>query len=220
MGTPVTEFFSTPEKAKALMESLGLYEIDPSETSQALANNIITGLQNQPPTFASEDFLRAEAHWLNGRELATALAVPRPSIYYFVLVAGQCLMFMMLCYTRRAIPYLDRRNIAKMKEVLHRETMAQAKGVEATHGFKYIPRIGKTTVRDGPPSREEEVEMYGEAVQVVKRKRRKGFWETGEEAGWSTTSNIEGMYLVTVLGVSCVVGGVGLWLGRGLVGGG
>lgn len=156
MGTPVDRgFFCTPERAKALMESLALYEINPSETSAALANNIIAGLQNQPPIYASRDFLCAQAHWLNGSELATALRVPRPPMYYFILVARQCLLFMVLCYIRRAIPYLDERNIKRMKRLLYQETMEQSDGVEASHGFKYLPRLGKETVMDGPLGKEE-----------------------------------------------------------------
>ncbi|KIX01120.1 uncharacterized protein Z518_10186 [Rhinocladiella mackenziei CBS 650.93] len=42
MGTP-TEFFSTPVKAKAIMESVYLYEYKPSPTSMSLARNIICG---------------------------------------------------------------------------------------------------------------------------------------------------------------------------------
>ncbi len=111
VGTP-TEFFETPKKAKAIMESLLISEIDPTEMSKVLANNIIRSLEAQPPTFASRDFLFASARWLNGPELSNRLGLGSPSLYYYSLVVGQCLFFMGLCYFYRSIPYLDRRKIA------------------------------------------------------------------------------------------------------------
>ena len=110
MGTP-TEPFETPTKAKRMMESILVSEIMPTETSKVLANNIILSLQGQAPTYASRDFLNANARWLNGNDLADALGLGRPSFYYWALVAGQCIFFCVLCYTYRSIPYLDRRKI-------------------------------------------------------------------------------------------------------------
>jgi hypothetical protein len=110
IGTP-PEYFETPERAKSMMESLLISEIRPSETSKVLANNIILSLQRQPPAYASRDFLIASARWLNGDELADALGLGRPSLYYKALVAGQCIFFVFICYTYRSIPYLDRRKL-------------------------------------------------------------------------------------------------------------
>lgn len=118
VGTP-TDCFSTPAKAKRMMESLLISEIVPTETSKVLANNIILSLQGQAPTYASRDFLNANARWLNGNELADALGLGRPSLYYWALVAGQCIFFCVLCYTYRAIPYLDRRKIKVRPPSLH-----------------------------------------------------------------------------------------------------
>lgn len=116
-GTP-TEHFETPQKAKYIMEVLLLHEIKPTETSRVLANNIIKSLAGQPPGFASEAFLQANSRWLNGDELSDALAIGRPSVYYWALAAGQCLFFMAICYTYRAVPYLDRRKIAVSKDLV------------------------------------------------------------------------------------------------------
>jgi len=110
-GTP-TEPFETPEKAKKIMEVLLLYEIQPTETSKILANNIIKCLAAQPPSFASENFLYVNARFLNGNKLCDALGLGRPSLYYWALAAGQCFFFMFICYTYRSIPYLDRQKIA------------------------------------------------------------------------------------------------------------
>jgi hypothetical protein len=110
VGTP-TEYFETPEKARCFMESLLISEIEPSETSKVLANNIISSLQGQPPSYASRGFLNACARWLNGNELADALGLESPGLYYKALVAGQCVFFCCICYTYRSIPFLDRRKI-------------------------------------------------------------------------------------------------------------
>lgn len=109
-GTP-TEPFETPEKARKVMESLLMNEIDPTETSKILANNVIKSLAGQPPQYASTAFLEASSRWLNGNELCDALGLGRPGWYYWSLMAGQCLFFMAICYTYRMIPYLDRRKI-------------------------------------------------------------------------------------------------------------
>lgn len=110
-GTP-TGLFETPVKARAVMESLLMNEINPSQTSRILANNIIKCLQGQPPGYASQSFLEVNSRWLNGNELSDALGLRRPGIYYWALMAGQCLFFMTICYVYRSISYLDSRKIA------------------------------------------------------------------------------------------------------------
>ena len=111
LGTP-TRYFETPGRAKAVMESLLYSEIDPSETSKILATNIIKSLERKPPSYASREFLYANARWLNGNELADRLGLGRPSLWYWALVAGQCIFFMSMCYLHRSVPYLDRRKVA------------------------------------------------------------------------------------------------------------
>jgi hypothetical protein len=113
-GTP-TEHFATPQKAKAVMESLLMNEINPTETSKVLAANVIRSLEAQPPAFASRSFLEVNARWLNGNDLCDALALGRPSLYYWTLMAGQCIFFMSICYFYRSIPWLDRRKIKVWK---------------------------------------------------------------------------------------------------------
>ena len=110
VGTP-TDHFSTPTKARRIMESLLLYEIDPTPTGQVLAGNVIASLMNQAPQYPSRGFLEATARWLNGNELCDRLGLGKPSFYYKVLVAGQCLFFMIMCYPHRYIPYLDKRKV-------------------------------------------------------------------------------------------------------------
>ncbi|KAL7624018.1 hypothetical protein AAE478_005575 [Parahypoxylon ruwenzoriense] len=105
------DWMATPESARRMMESLLVTGIRPSGASGNLANNIITGLQDQPPTYASREFICAQAYWLNGRELAEALGVERPGPYYFALTLGQCILFATLSYMNRSFSSLDERNI-------------------------------------------------------------------------------------------------------------
>lgn len=110
MGTP-NECFESPEKAKRIMEILLLYEVNPSETSKILANNVVKCLMAQPPAYSSKAFIEANSRWLNGNDLCDALGLDNPGIYYWVLVAGQCIFFMTLCYLNRMVPYFDQRKI-------------------------------------------------------------------------------------------------------------
>ncbi|KIY00284.1 uncharacterized protein Z520_03969 [Fonsecaea multimorphosa CBS 102226] len=149
VGTP-TEYFSTPERAKCMMESLLLNEINPSNTSQILANNIIRCLENQPPTYASRSFLEVNARWLNGNDLADALGLGRPGPWYWALMTGQCIFFACLCYTYRSIPALDRRKIATLRKVfwaLIVEGKYGLAGEPTVFEFKYVPELGLGTAK-------------------------------------------------------------------------
>ncbi|KAI9753812.1 MAG: hypothetical protein M4579_004993 [Chaenotheca gracillima] len=142
MGTP-TDVFETPEKTKAMWESLLISEIDPSETSTILANNVINSLAGQPPSYVSRDFLCAGAHWLNGHELADRLGIERPTAWYVALMAGQCVFFMALCYFYRSVPALDRRKIKNqaLRRIFYAVIVEHKHGLgEATNfEFKYVP---------------------------------------------------------------------------------
>jgi len=116
IGCPTDQFATTAE-AKRVTEALLLYEIHPTHTSRIMANNIIKSLEGQPPGFASADFLTASARWLNGNDLCDELGLSRPSLYYWSLMAGQCLFFCFWCYTYRMVPYLDAKKIEMLKKV-------------------------------------------------------------------------------------------------------
>lgn len=144
---------ATPEKSKRLMESLLLYEIQPTETSKIMANNIIKSLEGQPPGFASAEFLIASARWLNGNDLCDQLGLMRPGVYYWLLMAGQCLFFGFWTYTYRLIPYLDRQKIAMLKTAFYAiivKAPSGLKGTETTFDFKWIPEYTTITeMKDG-----------------------------------------------------------------------
>ncbi|KAJ9608104.1 hypothetical protein H2200_007092 [Cladophialophora chaetospira] len=147
VGTP-TEYFENPERAKCMMESLLMNEINPSNTSQILASNIIRCLENQPPTYASRSFLEVNARWLNGNDLADALGLGNPGWWYWGLMAGQCIFFSCLCYTYRSIPALDRRKIEALRKVFW-AVIVEGKyglgGEETVFEFKYVPDFGVGT---------------------------------------------------------------------------
>lgn len=147
MGCP-TGFFETPTKAKAIMESLLMYEIQPTEMSKVLANNVVLSLQDQPPTYTSSDMLVASARWLNGNELSDTLGLPRPSLYYWALMAGQCIFFMVICYTYRSIDYLDRRKISALRKIFYAvivESKYGLAGTETKFDLKFIPEYSTVT---------------------------------------------------------------------------
>lgn len=147
MGCP-TEFFATPAKAKATMEFLLLNEIQPTDMSQILANNIIKSLDGQPPGFASADMLVASARWLNGNELCDRLGLMRPSLYYWALMAGQCAFFMTLCYVYRAIPSWDAHKLRNLRRIFYAivvESKYGLQGTETMFDFKYVPEFATLT---------------------------------------------------------------------------
>lgn len=147
MGTP-DDWFSSPNKAKAIMESLLYYEVKPSDMSKTMANNIIYALKEEPPTFVSADMLTASARWLNGNELCDQLGLKQVSLYYWSLMAGQCLFFMVYCYTYRLFPNWDKQRIDRAKEIFW-HVIVKAKwglaGAETNFDFKYVPQYDTLT---------------------------------------------------------------------------
>ncbi|KAI0542035.1 hypothetical protein GGR58DRAFT_334341 [Xylaria digitata] len=152
MGTP-HDWMATPESAKRMMESLVVSEIRPSAASANLANNILTGLEGQAPTYASREFMCAQTYWLNGRELSEKLETDRPSFYYSALVFGQCLFFMAISYVNRTFRRLDERNIDLVRRVFYKVLLEDkskgALGYESKFLFKYIPKFNKMSTERG-----------------------------------------------------------------------
>jgi len=162
MGTP-TEWFETPARAKAMMESLLMNEINPTETSKILAANVIRCLENQPPTYASRSFLEVNARWLNGNELCDALGLGRPSAWYWALMGGQCIFFMSISYLYRSIPALDRRKVKALRNVFW-ALIVEGKfglGQETVFDFKYVPDYNVLTAKGG----DEEVKMKDVGIE-------------------------------------------------------
>jgi hypothetical protein len=109
MGTP-DWFLSSPEQGKAMMESILTYEVKPDpETSGVISNNMINGLVGQKPSYSSRGFICASAWWMNGKEVAQALQIEEPTLYYKALMAGQCWLFIVTTQIRRLLPFADNR---------------------------------------------------------------------------------------------------------------
>ncbi|KAK3686519.1 hypothetical protein LTR37_019727 [Vermiconidia calcicola] len=148
IGCPTERYLETPEQAKCMTESLLFHEIHPSPTSRIMANNIIKSLEGQPPGYASADFLVASARWLNGNELCDELGLPRPSAYYWALMAGQCMFFCFFCYTYRSVPSWDRKKIEMLKAVFYNIIVHSKYGLQGTEtkfDFKYVPEYSTIT---------------------------------------------------------------------------
>ena len=107
LGTPV-DWMSSPEQARAMTESIGASELQPSKNSQILANNILTAEAHVPPLYSPREYLAAEAYRLNGDELASALAIDKPRLYYRSLVLVQCAMLMVVSYIYPWLPFRTR----------------------------------------------------------------------------------------------------------------
>ncbi len=171
-GTP-TEYFSSPAKAKAIMETLLYNEINPSPTSATLANNIILALADTPPAYASESFLTVNARWLNGNDLCDALKLKRPSPYYWALMLGQCLFFAGICYTYRTIPALDRKKIRTLRKIFWQmivEGKYGLKGEISVFEFKYVPDFGvQTTLGDREGKEGMKIEKEGVIEDIGSR---------------------------------------------------
>lgn len=182
LGTP-TDIFATSHKAKAMMDSLLYYEVQPSEMSKVLANNIIHCLEGQPPTYASADMLIASARWLNGNELADALGLPRVSLYYWALMAGQCLFFMTLCYATRPFQWIDRRRIKRLKRIFWK-VIVEAKwglaGTETVFDFKYVPEY-ETVTDMGKPG---EIKLRSPSVEMRNLRTLVGFGVVTAVGAW------------------------------------
>ncbi|KAF2668836.1 hypothetical protein BT63DRAFT_447338 [Microthyrium microscopicum] len=152
MGTPTESYFDSAASARRTLESLLLYEIDPSPTSRVLSYNLIAALSNSPPIYASPDMLLATARWLLGHELCDALGLGRPrSWFYYALMAGQCIFFMFAVYSARLIHAWDVRKQAFLRKafwVMIVESDTGLKGREASFDMKWVPRHGKTTVKE------------------------------------------------------------------------
>jgi hypothetical protein len=163
IGCP-DEHFSSPEKAKGIMDSILYYEVNPSQVSKNLANNIIVALQGQAPTYASPDFLYASARWLNGNDLGDDLGLKRPSLYYWALVLAQNLFFMALCYTYRSIDWLDKRNIARFRRITYKIVLDPKDGLgkETVFDFKYLPNLSLT----GTPAGEMDMGLKARGAEM------------------------------------------------------
>lgn len=149
MGTP-TDVFESAESTKAYMDSVLEADLKPSEHSKTLANNIITVLANQPPTYQSEDFLRAQARMINGPGLCDALDIPEASYTSSIMTIVQCFIICSISYFHRSIPALDQWRIKRNRRKYFNMIIEGKNGLEGkktTYQLQYVPDFDTVTER-------------------------------------------------------------------------
>ena len=110
IGTP-TEWFGTPSRARAIMESIMVAEINPTRMSGVLARNIIQGLKDTPPLYASAGVLEGMTRSLIGNELSDELGIGNPDILAWIFVGWVFLYAATLAYVCRSVQALDEKQV-------------------------------------------------------------------------------------------------------------
>ncbi|KAH8693549.1 hypothetical protein BGW36DRAFT_300319 [Talaromyces proteolyticus] len=150
VGTP-TEYFSTVEEAKALMESCYLHELNMTETSKTVAYNFVRVVESLPPPLVtSRGFIEAGSRWLNGHELCDELGLGRPGFLSYVAFAGLCVLVNSLAWTQRLIPAFDKFMIEFLRSKLYWAVVENEGGLNGGTNFemKYKPRLNSITGRE------------------------------------------------------------------------
>lgn len=102
-------YFSTPESAKAIMQSCYAHELKLTETSRVVAYNFVRCVENLPaPLTISRGFIEAGSRWLNGPELCDQLDLGRPGVLSYIAFAGCCALVTVMAWAQRIIPAFDR----------------------------------------------------------------------------------------------------------------
>ncbi|EGX93493.1 hypothetical protein CCM_04867 [Cordyceps militaris CM01] len=148
MGTPV-DWMATPAKARAMMETVLICEIRPSESSKILANNILTAQAATPPLYTSRGFLAALAYRLNGEELCAALGIEAPNAWYRSQAALQGLMLNCFSGSYAVLPasWQARRDRKWIQFSHNMVTDRRLGGIggSSKFEFQYMPKIGRVT---------------------------------------------------------------------------
>ncbi|KAH7320954.1 hypothetical protein B0I35DRAFT_203455 [Stachybotrys elegans] len=148
MGTPV-DWMETPERAKAMLESVMVYEIAPSPKSAILANNVLTAESYTPPLDAPRELLAAYAYRLNGSALCEALQIERPPLQFHLVVRLQLLTLMCVGYSYPWWPAsLKQCFEMKFKRTLHQMISSPKLGnlhEDMKFELQYVPELDKTT---------------------------------------------------------------------------
>lgn len=107
MGVP-TAPFETVARAKIMCETLLINEFAPSDTGRMLARNMVIGLENTAPTYASKEYMDAMSRLLNGDQLSDELHIPKTSMHYRLLMWGYCFWVQLHAKTLPKISFIDR----------------------------------------------------------------------------------------------------------------
>jgi hypothetical protein len=133
IGTP-TEYFSTPEQARAVMESCYFHELNMTETSKTVAYNFVRCVESlPPPLIISRGFIEAGSRWLNGHQLCDELGLGRPGWFSYVVFAGHCVLVTVLAWAQRLVPLFD--NFMIEVSVKSSPEVSQLKGIVCPISF-------------------------------------------------------------------------------------
>lgn len=117
IGTPI-EWFETPSRARAIMESIMVSEIHPTRMSGVLARNTIQGLKNTPPLYASAGVLEGLTRSLIGNELSNELGIGNPDIFAWMVVGWVFVYAATLTYVCRSVQALDEKQVQVQRSLL------------------------------------------------------------------------------------------------------
>lgn len=155
--SPVYSVFETPQRSRAFLESFLISEFNPGELSRVLASNIVASMADQPPSYPSADHILATARWLSGDELADVLGLPPPSLKARVLFLLQCGVTNGWCYFHRALPWLERAYLDRVRHVFYSITADRALGIGGDAKFDFTHVFNLRTLVDagkGEPGRQ------------------------------------------------------------------
>ncbi|KAE8367032.1 hypothetical protein BDV27DRAFT_170297 [Aspergillus caelatus] len=146
MGAPA-EPFESAAKAKLWSESLLINEFAPTDTGRILAKNIVIGMENTAPAYASKEFMDALSRLLNGDQLSDELHIPRTSLYYRMLMWGYCLSVQLQAKAVPRIGFIERYIFASRRRMMWDHLMDDKEGLgkETIFDFKYVPSLNRTT---------------------------------------------------------------------------
>ncbi|KAJ6151548.1 hypothetical protein N7470_007145 [Penicillium chermesinum] len=146
LGVPPS-YFERPKDAKLLMESLCVTDLQVTETSRTVAYNFIQCVANLPwPFHISGGFLEAGSRWINGDDLSDQLNLGHPSYLQYMAFVGQYILSVELAWAQRLVPAFDEFMVSFIRKLL-REGLIERKQ-KTRFGFKWIPQIGKMTVKE------------------------------------------------------------------------
>lgn len=125
------------------------YEVNPSETSKVLSQNIVYAMAGQPPAYPSAEFIVATTRWLNGDELCDMLGIPQANLKSKILVFAQCVFCCYIGYLSRVFPSFDERKIETSRKMLYGIIIGAKTGLggETNFEFQYVPQL--TTKTEG-----------------------------------------------------------------------
>ncbi|BAE56627.1 unnamed protein product [Aspergillus oryzae RIB40] len=146
MGAPA-EPFESAAKAKIWSESLLINEFAPTDTGRILAKNIVIGMENTAPTYASKEFMDALARLLNGDQLSDELHIPQTSLYYRMLMWGYCLSVKLQAKALPNIGFIEKYVFESRRRMMWKGLMDEKHGLgkETIFDFKFVPSLNRTT---------------------------------------------------------------------------